>query len=46
MIGLDVNEFYDVYRWFRPEATREEFQKAWDEFQEEKAKHQKEKSLQ
>lgn len=30
---LDVNEFYDVYRTFKPDATREEFQKDWDEFQ-------------
>ncbi len=31
--GLDADEFYDVYRLFRPDASREEFQGDWDKFQ-------------
>ena len=33
---LDKNEWYDVYRQFKPEATREEFERDWAEFQQAK----------
>ncbi len=42
----DFNEFYDVYREFRPETTREEFQRKWDIFQGLKAEHLKKQALQ
>ncbi len=34
---LNADEFYDVYRAFRPEATREDFERVWNEFQAVKA---------
>jgi hypothetical protein len=43
--GLTADEFYDVYRLFRPGATREEFEKEWAEFQRLKAEHPAKKSL-
>jgi hypothetical protein len=43
---LDANEFYDVYREFRPGATREEFQAAWDRFQLAKAERQHRTAMQ
>lgn len=46
MSELDTNEFFDVYRVFCPDATREEFELEWARFQEAKAAHRKEKSLQ
>ncbi len=38
---LDADEFYDVCRVFRPEATREEFDREWAAFQEFKAERAK-----
>lgn len=43
---LDKNEWYDVYRIFRPQATREEFEREWQEFQQLKAQYLKKRSLQ
>ena len=34
---LNRDEFFDVYREFKPEATREEFEREWAEFQRLKA---------
>jgi len=34
MSELDANEFFDVWRQFNPEGTREEFEREWAEFQE------------
>lgn len=36
---LDRNEFFDVYRVFCPDATREEYEAEWDKFQAAKAAH-------
>jgi hypothetical protein len=38
---LDADEFYDVYRTFKPDATRAEFERDWAEFQRVKEAHQK-----
>lgn len=35
---LDKSEWFDVYRTFRPDATQEEYDLAWDEFQTAKEK--------
>ena len=35
---LDKQEWWDVYRQFRPDATEAEFDTAWNDFQKEKAK--------
>jgi len=43
---LDKNEFYDVYRQFRPDADREEYEREWEEFQRFKAEHERKKALQ
>lgn len=43
---MDKDEFYDVYRQFKPDTTREEFEKEWDEFQRLKALHILSKSIQ
>ena len=39
MNQLNEDEFYDVYRVFRPGATREEFSREWEEFQRFKAEY-------
>ncbi len=44
--SLTADEFYDVYRMFKPDATREEFDKYWEEFQELKSEYLKRKGLQ
>jgi hypothetical protein len=44
--GLTRDEFFDVYREFRPLATREEFDREWDEFQRFKAERLAKKALQ
>ena len=36
---MTADEFFDVYRIFRPEASKEEFAVAWDRFQKAKAEH-------
>lgn len=33
LTSLDIDEFFDVYRQFRPDDSREEYEKAWEEFQ-------------
>ncbi len=38
---LDESEFYDVYREFRPTASREEFAAEWAAFQRFKAAYVK-----
>ncbi len=43
---LNADEFFDVYRVFRPMATREEFDLKWNIFQAQKALREKEKSIQ
>ena len=43
---LDANEFFDVYRVFRPDATRDEFDREWALFQQFKAAYQKRRSAQ
>jgi hypothetical protein len=43
---LTADEFFDVYRTFRPETTREEFDREWAAFQEYKALNQKKRSIQ
>jgi hypothetical protein len=30
---MDKDEFFDVYRLFRPHAEREKFEREWEEFQ-------------
>ena len=45
-IDLDVNEFFDVYRQFRPGATRQEFEEDWAEFLRAKEDYRKRKSVQ
>jgi hypothetical protein len=37
--GLTKDEFFDVYRSFNPDATREEYEREWNEFQRLKAEH-------
>ncbi len=37
--GLTKDEFYDVYRQFRPDADRTEYEAEWAEFQRLKAEH-------
>lgn len=44
--GLNKDEFFDVYRFFRPSATREEYEREWDEFQRLKAEHLAKRNLQ
>lgn len=34
---LNADEWYDVYRQFKPDATREEFEADWEDFQRAKA---------
>jgi len=36
---LDANEWWDVYRIFKPDATRGEFERDWREFQQAKKLH-------
>lgn len=43
---MDINEFYDVYRIFKPLATREEYERDWNEFQIAKAEHLKQRGIQ
>lgn len=43
---LNRDEFFDVYRQFRPQATREEFDREWDLFQEFKAEHERKLRIQ
>lgn len=43
---LTADEFYDVYRVFRPDATREEFEREWAEFQRWKAAMQARREVQ
>lgn len=33
-MDLDVNEFFDIYRSFHPDTTREEFEREWEKFME------------
>lgn len=40
---FDINEWYDVYRHFKPDTTRAEFEKVWAEFVEFKEQHQRPK---
>jgi hypothetical protein len=35
----DADEWWDFYRIFKPDATREEFDRDWAEFQRLKAEH-------
>jgi hypothetical protein len=46
MNELNEDEFYDVYRVFRPGATREEFSPEWEEFQRFKAKYREKTKIQ
>ncbi len=46
MSELTCDEFYDVYRVFRPDATREEYEVEWETFQHAKAAHQADKRRQ
>jgi len=43
--SLNEDEFYDVYRQFRPGADREEFSREWEEFQRAKAEHERKQSI-
>jgi hypothetical protein len=43
---LTADEFFDVYRLFKPEATREEYEREWAEFQRHKTEYLKKRSLQ
>lgn len=45
-LGMTKDEFYDVYRQFKPEATREEYEQDWREFQAAKFEYQRKRSLQ
>ena len=45
-MSLTADEWFDVYRQFRPQATREEFDQAWREFQRLKAERQRRKVVQ
>jgi len=40
LTSLDKNEFFDVYRQFRPNTSREEFERDWLDFQTAKAAHE------
>ena len=46
MSELNEDEFYDVYRVFRPGATREEFSREWEEFQCFKAEYLEKRKIQ
>lgn len=43
---FDRNEWYDVYRIFKPNATPEQFNADWAEFQQYKAEHLRKHELQ
>ena len=43
---FDKNEWFDVYRMFKPDATFDEYEEAWASFQQAKAAHEAEKRLQ
>jgi hypothetical protein len=43
---LTADEWFDVYREFHPEATREEFERDWAEFQAWKAEYRRRRSVQ
>ncbi len=43
---LDRDEWWDVYRVFMPNATRDDFDRDWAEFQAMKAEHQRKMRLQ
>lgn len=45
-MSLDKNEFYDVYRQFFPDATREEYEREWETFQRFKVEHQAKLNIQ
>ena len=46
MSELTADEFYDVFRQFRPDATREEFDAEWAEFQRLKAEFLRKRTIQ
>ena len=43
---LDKNEFFDVYRQFKPDSTREEYEAEWEEFQRLKRELQRKREIQ
>lgn len=42
---MDKDEFFDVYRQFRPGADREEYELEWEEFQRCKLEHEQRNKL-
>ncbi len=44
--GLNIDEFFDMYRNTKPNATREEFEKHWAQFIHARMEYKKSKSIQ
>lgn len=42
---FDKDEWYEVYKQFKPQASQEEYDRDWDEFQKRKAEHERQKGL-
>ncbi len=45
-LGLGKDDFYDLYRRFRPEVGRAEFEHEWEDFQQQKRQREAKRNLQ